>query len=228
MLQTIENNLHERKIYIVIVNYYIVTRSLHNTMTTQISDKEKEALLILFKDFSSYYNANSLSKLLGISRIGTMKLLKKFKKNNILKDRKIGKSTVYKLNLEDDYVRNMISFLLADEANNFKRWKDEFKGFFKGERIVMLYGSTIKNYEKARDIDIMIVMEKREYKEVAKVIEERQKFLSKKIHSIELIPNDLLKNLQEKQKAVIDIVKNAIILYGQNKYVEIIQNVTSI
>ncbi len=193
-----------------------------------ITQKEREALLILFKDFSSYYNANSLSKSLNISRIGTMKLLKKFNNRDILKDRKIGKSIVYKLNLEDDYVRSLIAFLLADEANNFKRWKDEFKLLFKGERIVMLYGSTIINYEKARDIDIIVVLEKGDYKEVAKVIAERQKFLSKKVHLIGLTENDLLKNLQEKQKAIIDIVKNAIILYGQNKYAEIIQNVTSI
>ncbi len=193
-----------------------------------VTENEREALLILFKDFSSYYNANSLSKILNISRIGTMKILKKFFNKGILKDRKIGKSIVYKLNLEDDYARNLVAFLLVDEANDFKRWKDEFKDLFKGERIVMLYGSIIKNYEKARDIDIMIVMEKEEYKEVVKVIEERQKFLSKKIHSIELTSQDLSKNLQKKQKVIIDIVKNALILYGQNKYVEIIQNVTSI
>lgn len=193
---------------------------------TTLTQKEKEALLILFKDFSSYYNANSLSKLLSISRIWAMKLLKKLNNNNILKDKKIGKSIVYKVNLDDDYIRNLMAFLLADEANNFKRWKDEFKKLFKGKRIILLYGSAIKNYEKARDIDIISVIEKEEYKEVAKVIAERQKFLSKKIHSIELTINDILKNLQEKQKAMTDIVKNAIVLYGQYKYVEIIQNVT--
>ncbi len=193
-----------------------------------ITQKEKEALLILFKDFSSYYNANSLSKLIGISRIGTMKLLKKLLTKNILKNRKIGKSTVYKLNLEDDYVRNLVGFILSDEANNFKRWKDEFKDLFKGERIVMLYGSAIKNYEKAHDIDVMIVTEEREHKEISKTITERQKFLSKKIHLIELTEGDLLKNLQEKQKTIVDIVKNAIVLYGQSKYVDIVKNVTSI
>ena len=195
------------------------------TITTE---KEKKALLILFKDFSSYYNANSLSKLLNISRIGTMKLLKKLHKNNILIERKIGKSTVYKVNLEDDYVRSLIAFLLVEETNKFKRWKDEFKDIYKGERIVMLYGSAIKNYEKSHDIDIMIVIEKEEYKEISKAIAERQKFVSKKIHSIELTAEDLLKNIKEKQKAIIEVVKNAIILYGQHKYVEIIQNVTSI
>ncbi len=195
---------------------------------TAITQKEKEALLMIFKDFSSYYNANSLSKILGISRIGTMNILKKFHKKEILINKKIGKSIVYKVNLNDDYARKLISFLLADEANNFKRWKDEFKELFKKERIVMLYGSTIRNYEKARDIDIMIVIKKNEYKEVVKVLRERQEFLPKKIHSIKLTTKDLLNNLEKKQKAIVDIGKNAIILYGQDKYVEIIKNVTSI
>lgn len=192
------------------------------------TQKEKKALLILFKDFSSYYNANSLSKLLDISRVGTMKLLRKFNNKNILKDRKIGKSIFYRVNLEDDYVRNVIAFLLVDEANNFKRWKDEFKDLFKREKVLMLYGSAIKNYEKARDIDIMVIAEKGEYKDISKIIAGRQRFLSKKIHFIEITEKDLIKNLQEKQKAIVDVVKHAIILYGQNKYVEIIQNVTSI
>ncbi len=221
------NAIQEQKIYIVSLSYYIVRISLHRKMVP-ITQKEKEALLILFKDFSNYYNANSLSKLLGISRVGSMKLLKKLLNKNILKDRIIGKSIVYKLNLEDDYIRKLIAFLLANEADSFKRWKDEFRELFKGERIVMLYGSAIKNYEKARDIDIMIVMEKEEYKEASRAIIKRQKFLSKKIHSMELTTDDFLKNLQEKQKSIINIVKDAIVLYGQDKYVEAIRNVTSI
>ena len=193
-----------------------------------LTQKEKEALLILFKDFSSYYNANSLCKSLGISRVGTMKILKKFHKKNVLINRQIGKSIVYKINLEDDYAGKLISFLLADEAQNFKRWKDEFKDIFKKDRIVMLYGSSIKNYEKASDIDIMVIIKKGEYKEVKKILGQRQVFLTKPIHSIELTIKDLLNNLEKKQKAIIDIVKNAIVLYGQEKYVEIIKNVTSI
>jgi len=192
-----------------------------------LTQKEKEALLILFKDFTNYYNANSISKVLGISRIGAMKMLKKFLNENLLIAQKIGKSTIYKLKLDDDYVKKLIAFLLADEANNFKRWKDEFKGLFKKDRVVMLYGSTIKNYAKANDIDIMIVIKKGEYKDVSKIIEERQRFIPKKIHSIELVANELLNNLKQKQKSIIDIVKNAVILYGQDKYVDIMKNVTS-
>ncbi len=220
-----------------------------------LTQKEKEALLILFKDFTNFYNANSISKLLDISHVGAQKIFKRLLKQNLLMDRKIGKSIVYKLKLEDDYVRKLIAFLLADEANSFKRWKEEFrelskkakivilygsaiknyskgwkeefKELFKKDRIIMIYGSVIKNYVKANDIDIMIVIRKAEYKEVTKIIEKKQKILPKKIHSIELTANDLLQNIKQKKKSVIDMVKNAIILYGQDKYVEIIKNVAS-
>jgi len=193
-----------------------------------LTQKEKEALLILFKDFTNFYNANSISKVLNISHVGAQKILKRLLKQNLLINRKIGKSIIYKLKLEDDYARKLIAFLLADEANNFKRWKEEFKELFKKDRIIMIYGSIIKNYAKANDIDIMIVIRKAEYKEVTKIIEKKQTILPKKIHSIELTANDLLQSIKQKKEAPTDIVKNAIILYGQDKYVEIIKNVTGI
>ncbi len=192
-----------------------------------LTQKEKEALLILFKDFTNYYNANSISKVLGISRVGAMKMLKKFLNENLLIDKKIGKSIVYKVKLEEDYVRKFIAFLLADEANNFKRWKEEFRELFKKDRIVIIYGSIIKNYAKANDIDIMLIIKKIEYKEAARIIEKKQDILPKKIHSIELTSDDFLQNIKQKKRAVIDIIKNAVILYGQDKYVDMIENATS-
>ncbi len=194
----------------------------------QLTDNEKKALLILFKDFTSYHNANSISKKIGISRIGCMKMLKKFEKKEIVTSKKIGKSIVYKPNLENDYVRDFISFLLSDEANHFKRWKDELKELFKGGRVVMLYGSTITDYSKARDIDVMIIRKKGESGEIYEIITERQKYIPKKIHVVDLTPEEFLKNVKQRQKAIIDIVKNAIILFGQNRYVELIKNVTGI
>ena len=55
------------------------------------TEKERGALLILFKDFTSYYNANSLSKKLSISRIGSRKILKKLEKEELLIFKEIGK-----------------------------------------------------------------------------------------------------------------------------------------
>ena len=194
---------------------------------TQFTKNDNKALLILFKDIFSYYNANSLSKKLGISRIGSMKMLKKFEKDNVLKSEKIGKSIVYKPNLKYDYVIDLISFLLSDEANNFKRWKEEFKDLFKENRIIMLYGSTITNYSKAADIDVMIIRKEGESGEVHRAIMEKQRIIPKKIHAIDLSAEEFLSNTRERQKAIIDIIRTAIILYGQKRYVELINNVSS-
>ena len=193
-----------------------------------LTKKEREALLILFKDITNFYNANSISKILGISHVGAQKIFKRLREGNLLVSRKIGKSIVYKPRLEDDYVCKLISFLLADEANRFKRWREEFKGLFKKGRIVMMYGSAIKDYAKARDIDIMVVIKKGDFREVRKILDEKQELLPKRIHSIELTLADALSNIKKKNEAIIGIIKNAVVLYGQDEYVEIIKNVTSL
>jgi len=190
-----------------------------------LTQKEKEALLILFKDFTSFYNANSISKLLNISHAGAQKIFKRLLKKNVLISRKIGKSIVCKPKLEEDYARKLISFLLADEANSFKRWIEEFKELSKKSRIIILYGSAIKNYAQANDIDVMIVIDKKDAGEIDKIIKQKQAILPKKLHAIMLTQKDMVKNLHKKNKAAIDIVKNGVVIYGQDKYVEIVKDV---
>lgn len=193
-----------------------------------LTEKERETLLILFKDFSSYYNANSISKVLSISHVGAQKIFKRLLKENLVIDKRIGKSIIHKLNLGNDYASKLISFLLADEANNrFRRWLEEFKELFEKDRIIILFGSMIKNYEKARDIDVMIVMDIKDYKEVKKILDKKQQILPKKIHSIGFTEQDLINNLKKRHEPIMDAVKNGIVLHGQEKYVEIIKNVTS-
>jgi len=192
-----------------------------------LTKKERETLLILFKDFTSFYNANSISKILKISHVGAQKIFKRFLQENLVVNKKIGKSIIYKPKLDDNYVSQLIAFLLADEANTFKRWKEEFKELFKKNRIVAIYGSAIKNYAQARDIDIMVVVEKKDIKEVNKILKKKEEILPKKLHSIKLTHHDLLENLKKKNKAMVDIIKNAIILDGQSEYVRILKNVSS-
>src|SRR3989344_8162692 len=168
-----------------------------------LTQKERETVLLLFEEYTTFYNANSISKI-------------------------IGKSITYKLNFSDNYVSQLVAFLLADEANKFKRWKEEFKELFKKDRFVMLFGSTVKDYAHAHDIDLMIVIENKEVKKVNAFLKKKEEILPKKLHAIKLNHQDLLENLKKRDKAFVDIIKNAIILYGQDKYVEILKNVTSL
>ena len=140
-------------------------------------------------------------------------------KENILTSKRIGKSIIYKVNNNDDYVKSLVTFLLADEAHHFKRWQEEFREL-KGN-IVIIYGSAIKDYAHARDIDIIVVIEKDD-KEIQKILKKKEEILPKKLHAIILTQKDLRENIKKKDKVIIDIVKNAVILYGQEKYTEIL------
>mgnify|MGYP001593281830 CR=1 FL=1 len=193
-----------------------------------LTEKERETLLILFKDFTGYYNANSISKVLRISHVGAQKIFKRLQKENLIIGRQIGKSIIYKLNMGDDYACRLIAFLLLDEANSkFKRWLEEFRELFKKDRMVILFGSTLKNYAAANDIDVMIVIDKKDYKEVKNVLDKKRQILPKKIHSIELTEEDLKKNIKKMHEPIVDAIKNGIVLCGHEKYVEVIKNAAS-
>jgi len=193
---------------------------------TTLTQKERETVLILFKEYTTFYNANSISKVLNISHVGAQKIFKRLLQENVVISKTIGKSITYKLNFNNDYVPSLVSFLLADEANKFKRWKEEFKELLKKDRIVMLFGSTVKDYAHAHDIDLMIVIENKEVNEVNAFLKKKEEILPKKLHAIKLNHQDLSENFKKRDKAFVDIIKNAIILYGQEKYVEILKNVT--
>lgn len=192
-----------------------------------LTENEKKVLLVIFKDFNAFYNANSISKVVGISHIGAQKILKKAVIANLVAATRIGKAITYKLRLSDDYVSKLISFLLADEANNHKRWMEEFKELFKDETIVLIHGSAIKRYDIARDIDILVVADKDKFNEVNKIIKAKQEILPKQLHAIKMTEDDFADNIQKKNKAIIDIIKNAIVLNGQEKYLRRIRDVTS-
>jgi len=193
----------------------------------ELTKKEQEALLIIYKGVANFYNANSLSKEIGITQVGTMKLLKRFEKNNILLSKRIGKSIVYKIDIEKEFVQKLIAFALMNEASKYQRWKDEFKSLCKKDRILLFYGSASRNYSNAKDIDIFIVVNKKEIHEVNKKLEEIQSILPKKIHAIKATKEDLVKNIKEKNKSMVEILKTAIVLYGYDKYMEIVNEFTS-
>ena len=193
-----------------------------------LTKKERETILLLFKDYTVFYNANSISKRLGISHVGAQKIFKRLLQENLVISKTIGKSIIYKLNFGNDYVTHILTFLLADEANKFKRWKEEFKELFKEGRIVMLFGSVIKNYTHANDIDIIVVIKNNEIREVNAALKKKEEILPKKLHAIKLNHQDLLENLKNKNKAFVDIIKNAIVIYGYDTYAGLMKNVKSL
>ena len=199
---------------------------VHINMIT-LTETEGRVLLKLFKDFSQAYNSNSLSKEIGITPRGTLKILKKLKSNQMLKSKQLGKATFYKPNLDDEYVSKIIEILLIAEARDkAERWIEEFKEIYNSSEIVLLFGSITKNPKEASDIDVIFVFKKRNYKNIADFVEKKNKILFRKIHEIPQTITDLKENLRNGNKAMIDAIKTGYVLHGSEKVVEVMRDVT--
>ena len=192
-----------------------------------LTKKEGEVLLKLFKDFSRDYNANSISKQVSITPRGALKMLKNMEKEKLITGRKLGKAVFYKPNLTDIYTIKIIETLLIGETRDkATRWLHEFEDVFKDTEIVIIFGSIIKNPAHANDIDILFVFEKKNYKKVSAFINERNKVLLKKIHSIPQTMEDIKENLK-KNEAIKEAIRTGYVLHGFDKLVGVIKDVTS-
>lgn len=193
-----------------------------------LTNKESEAVLKLFKDFSKEYNANSISKEVGLSPRGALKIFKRLEKERFLVSKKLGKATFYKLNLNEVYVRKIIETLLIGESmDKAQRWIDEFKAVFEYTEIVIIFGSIIKNPKNAGDIDVLFVFKNKNYKKISEFVYEKNKVLFKKIHEIPQTMEDLKVNLK-KNPAIIDALRTGYVLHGHDKIIGVIKDVTRI
>ena len=191
------------------------------------SNKKKEILVLLFKDFTTKYNARSISTKVGMTPRGALKALKEFEKQQLVKAEPFGKAIQYSFNNHSLLARKTIELFLLEEAEQkYKRWIEEFKKFAEAE-ILVLFGSATRNNKTYNDIDLLIVLKKENYNPLMKKIEEKNSILPKKIHPIIQTQNDIQENIQRKDAIILDAIRTGIVLKGWTTFVEVVTNVAS-
>lgn len=193
----------------------------------QITPAESKVLLTLFRDFNTNYNANTLAKKIGITRAGALKICKQLKAQDLLKSQRFGAALFYKLNLEDPYAKNVIETLLMSEARSYAgRWLFEFKDLLSVVEIIIIFGSALRDYDKAKDIDLVLVFIPKNLKRVQEVLAFKNKILPKRIHPIIQSPQDLQKNLDARDEVLLNAMRFGQVLSGYKEIIEVVRNVT--
>ncbi|MBS3088408.1 nucleotidyltransferase domain-containing protein [Candidatus Pacearchaeota archaeon] len=181
--------------------------------------KEQEIIRRIFKDFQTSYNSRSISKLVGLSHVGAFKILKKIEKKGIASSKKIGNAVIYSLNLANPLARKEIELSLLIDAQNHKRWLEEFKDLENISDFVVLFGSVIRSESSAKDIDVLVVAERSNFSKIKEIIKKRNEVSNKKIHLILQEPEEFKKDLDSRNKAILEIIKTGIVLFGQDNFV---------
>jgi hypothetical protein len=163
-----------------------------------LTENEMKAVLAIVKSPEKMYNANSLSKAIGITSMGTLKILKRLEKQSILKSKEIGKSRIYNV-ADNSYARNYIGFLLskeqADSPAFVKRWINEIKKI-KSADLSILFGSAIRKAD-ANDIDVLFVTDQKRFARLKKEVDEVNKINIKKIHPLYQTQEDIISNIKK-------------------------------
>ncbi len=201
-----------------------------NQMETQEKTNER-IIKILAKEPLSEHTATSLARALGISRQGVWKTLTKLSKESIISLKSIAetKKSVLRitLNLNNPITVKTISLLLEKETSKYERWRNNFSELYSYSNFVILFGSILQSLKEANDIDLLVVVSKKEhFQKIDKTVLKLQQTQIKKIHLVDLTEGELKKELNiNKNKAYADIFKKGILLFGHDNYIKFINQI---
>ncbi|MFH1055072.1 MAG: hypothetical protein V1744_03135 [Candidatus Altiarchaeota archaeon] len=194
-----------------------------------ITSKEMEVVLVLLKDYGKDYNANNLSKLVGLTPMGALKILKRLEGKRLLVSRQMGKAVFYKPDYGSEYSLKYLSFLLMKESDEsqpkVRRWVAELRILGEHAEIGVLFGSVLSK-ENPEDIDLLLVLAQRQNDKVNDVICSINKLNLRKIHTVKQSRDDLIENMKKKDKVVVNALKNGVVVFGHEKLIKVIGDVS--
>jgi len=192
-----------------------------------IKNTSKKIALILLKDFSKTHTITSLAKELDMSRVGIWKILKQLQSEQFIKLTSVGlgktSTSIIHLNWENVIVKKSLSLYLTEEAIKQRRWQLNFASLEKIADFLILFGSILHYPKEAKDIDIIIISQKRKFIKIQKIIDKIQKTQIKEIHLINLTETEFKKELKKSNKAFIDAIKKGSVLFGQEKFIQFME-----
>ncbi len=195
----------------------------------EISENGKSALRIIFSDFLTSYNSYSIKEKLGVSGVGSLKLLRSLKEKNILTSEKMGNAIFYKPNLKNEYVLKLLELIYSDHSSlsSFvKGWVYDLRSFAKDTRAVFLFGSLLTKEKTAGDVDMCFILkDAKDYGKLQSGVAVMNRKNRLKIHPLYLTEGEFQKKLREKDEPLVDMVRTCVVVHGQELFVEVLKNV---
>lgn len=192
-----------------------------------LTKNENKVIDLLLRNFYESLTIREISRRTNTTPMGARKILNKLKSNDILTSRRIGTGVFYRMNLQNKMALKISELVLSQcRINPFAKVYAEYLEVFKDSTNgCILFGSILAKGEKARDVDVMLLLEKEQFRKTEKLCSELSKSKSKEIHFILQTKEDFIKNLREKNSTVLGILRTGTVLWGESNIVEAISNV---
>lgn len=190
-----------------------------------ITNNEMKFVLTIFKSPDIEYNSNSISKVLGISPMGALKIAKKLEKQDIISFNELGKAKFFKLKIENEQVKHYIKFLLQRESREGTPFlkaiiRDLRK--IKNAYSVILFGSILKKDKEANDIDVLFITDQKMFSKLKKQVQFLNLINPKKYHPVYQTKEDIKNNLKKQDKVIFNAMKG-IVVSGEDLIINLLE-----
>lgn len=183
----------------------------------------------MIRNFREKNSINAIARRLNLSSRGAYKILKKLENIKAITPEKIGNAIYYKINFSEEIGVKLSEFVLVqNELNSYSQIQAEdlkpLKDIVLG---CVLFGSVITKGKEAKDIDVLIILKKKDVSKVNSVLNKVKSLKPKKIHEVLQTKEDLINNIKKNDEVVLDIIKTGKVLFGAEIVVEAIKRGTS-
>lgn len=190
-----------------------------------------EILKILLKQFTMKWTITSLAKETNMSRVGIWKVLKKLEERKLISLSSIGegKTSIFSISLNwgNPILEKTLALILTEDALKNYRWLNNFRTLENKFDFLILYGSIINFQREAKDIDILgVVSNKKNFISIEEGIQKIQKTQIKKIHLENFTQTEFKEEIKKPNEIFIDAIKKGIVLFGQEKFIKFIKDIS--
>jgi predicted transcriptional regulator len=207
--------------YILLNSKNIYTLSTLWLITINKMGTKEKILSLLIRENNK--TVSDIAENLNFSRQAVWKILTKLIDENLINSKSLNSkqtsAKIFYLNFKNPLIKKVLSLILTKQSLNYERWRDIFSILEKYTSFILLFGSIINNSKNANDIDILIISIKENFQKIEEIIFEIQKVQIKKIHYILLTEKEFKDEIKSLNKAYLDSIKKGIVLYGQENFV---------
>ena len=209
----------DQKIYILKV--YNHTLKVYTVLT----ENEKKVLRLLLTAIDIDYSINEIAKDCNLSPNGALKILRKLEAEGVLEAKKIANIKSYKLNFENENTINILILALVNKLKGrLKYRREDFETLRQIVKACIVFGSYTSLKKEPNDLDVLFILDKDKFKDYKRRLDDIKDTIPAKVHDILQTEEDLVNNILTKDKIVMNILKNGIVLWGQKIIIEVVKD----
>ena len=192
----------------------------------QFTKIELQIVKYLFKHYKDKFNSRQLAKLLSINHAHANKLCNSLAKKMVLNREELGNAVYFSFDYESKLAIQFIEYLFALEEKEFPPWLStvvySLKKFNDSITMGLVFGSSTKS-SKFNDVDVLLVYEKTETRDVNRIKAEirNSQLIKQPIRYIDITEKDILLNKNDKLFSA--LLSDSLIFHNPGKYVEVIK-----